>query len=273
MNHLLLVQKIKTSLRVDMSPVIPEYLSGKKLADIKKVKVQSGNKRLRLDSLFEISGNTDHDKIIIRRCSDKLDFIGHAMSRGIINVSGTAGNYLGKDMQGGKIVASGSAGLWTATGMKDGHIEIKKDVGDYLAATAPGNKYGIQGGCILIHGNAGARVGERMRRGIIAIQGNAGDYCGCRMHAGTIMVLGMSGKNVGFNMKRGSIILAKKPTTIPATFNDCGNFEFGFITLILKELSMISRHFKALQISNSIAQRIVGDLAVAGKGELLILDS
>ncbi len=271
MSGLILTLKAKPGMRVDMSPVVPSNVQGKKLADIKKIKLQRGNQKLALGSLFDISGSANTDVITIKKSSSMLDFIGHAMTVGNINVSGTAGDYLGKEMTGGKITVSGSVGQWAGSGMKNAHIEVKKDAGDHLGAVLPGNPHGMKGGIIHIHGNAGARVGERMRRGIIAIEGDAGDYCGCRMLAGTLLVLGKSGKNVGFGMKRGSIILSEQPASIPATFNDCGIFELGFVQLVFKELSSFSRRFKLLEKSKPAVQRIAGDLSVIGKGELLIL--
>lgn len=271
MSGLTLTLKTKPDMRIDMSPVIPENMQGKKLVDIKKIKLQSGNQKLTLGSLFEISGDTKAAAIDIKKGNEKLDFIGHTMSAGSITVSGTAGDYLGKDMTGGRITVSGCVGQWAGSGMKNAHIEIKKDAGDHLGGVFPGNQHGMKSGIIHVHGNAGSRVGERMRRGIIVIEGNTGDYCGCRMLAGTLLVLGKSGKNVGVGMKRGSIILAEQPATIPATFNDCGTFELGFIKLIFKELTAISRRFRFLEQTKPVVQRIAGDLSVIGKGELLIL--
>lgn len=271
MNHLTLTLKVKPDMRIDMSPVNPENLRGKKLTEVKKIKVQSGNERLKLDSLFKMSGNTNSDIIIIKKSNTKLDFIGHAMRMGIIKVSGSTGDYLGKDMSGGSIVVSGSVGQWTGSGMKNAHIEIKKDAGDYLGAVFSGKQHGMKGGIIHVHGNAGARVGERMRRGIIAIEGDVGEYCGCRMLAGTILVLGKADRNIGTSMKRGSIILAERPVAIPATFNNCGTFELSFLSLIFKELLTVSRRFKFLEDIEIQTTRIVGDLSVVGKGELLIL--
>lgn len=271
MNQLILTPKKKCLISVDMSPLIPENLQGKSLVDIKKINLQSGNRQIKVEHLFEISGSATSDTILMKRCYAKLDFIGHAMNRGLIKVSGNAGDYLGKNMTGGRINVSGNTGLWTGTGMKNAHIEIKGDAGDYLASKVPGNKYGMISGTIHVHGNTGDRIGECMRRGIIAIAGNAGDYCGCQMRAGTIIILGQTGKYVGYGMRRGSIILSHRPSIIPVAFNSCGMFELGFIRLIFNQLSVANRKFNILRKSKILVERIVGDLTVAGKGELLIL--
>lgn len=269
---LILTLKVKIKIPVDMSPVIPENITGKKLSEISRMKLEVGNRKLALDDLFTIKGSSDSEAITIRKCDTKLDFIGHNMNKGEIIVDGSAGDYLGKSMTGGEIIVSGSTGRWAGTGMKSARIEIKKDAGDYLGATLPGGQYGMQGGLIHIHGNAGARVGEYMRRGIIAIEGDTGGYCGYRMRAGTILILGQSYKNIGLGMKRGSIILLKKPAAVPKTFNSCGTHELGFVSILIRELSGLGRAFYRLQKSATTMERIVGDMAVAGKGELLILN-
>lgn len=270
MNHLVLTLKNQLLMPIDMSPVTPDHLTGKTLEKIKNIRVQSGNKKLRLDTVFDITGDSDPELISIKKSSEKLDYIGNMMSKGTIEIKGMSGDYLGKDMTGGKITVSGSTGLWAGTGMKNGHIKISKNAGDYLGAVLPGNKYGMQGGVIHVQGNTGMRVGECMRRGMMIIVGDTGDYCACRMYAGTILVLGQAGKNIGFGMRRGSVILTKKPKTIPATFNHCGNVELGFIKLILKEVATVSG-INILNQPQCISDRIIGDLATVGKGELLIL--
>lgn len=273
MNGLVLTLKQKLLIRVNMSPVIPDNLRHKKLADIKKIKVQHGNRKLDLGDLFDIDGDSQSNTITIKKCIDKLDFIGHAMTAGNIHVSGNVGDYLGKNMTGGKITVSGNAGQWAGTGMNNAHIEIRKNAGDYLGAAIPENQFNyMKGGLIHVYGNAGTRVGEYMRRGIIAIEGDVGDYCGCRMRAGTILVLGNSSRHTGYQMKRGSIILTKKPRINTLTFSDCGQFELGFINLLFKELSALSRRFNVLNKSRPVVQRIVGDISVAGKGELLLIN-
>ena len=270
MKQLVLTLKNPLPMPIDMSPITPDHLAGKTLQKIKKIRLQSGKNKLQLDTVFDIHGDSDAELITIQQSSEKLDYIGHMMGSGTIEINGASGDYLGKDMTSGKITVSGSTGLWAGTGMQNGYIKISKNAGDHLGSVLPGNKYGMQGGIIQVQGNVGTRVGECMRRGMIIIVGDVGDYCACRMYAGTILVLGQSGENIGFGMRRGSIILTKKPKTIPATFNHCGNIEFGFIRLVLKEATKISGEniFNKYQC---IASRMVGDLATTGKGELLIL--
>lgn len=270
MKQLVLTLKSELLMPVDMSPVTPDHLAEQTLEKIKNIHVQSGKKKLRLDTVFDIHGDSYPELITIKKSSAKLDYIGNMMSKGMIEIKGISGDYLGKNMTGGKITVAGSTGLWAGTGMQNGHIKISKNAGDYLGAMLPGSKYGMQGGIIYVQGNAGARAGECMRRGMMIIVGDIGDYCACRMYAGTVLVLGQAGKNIGFGMRRGSIILAKKPKTIPSTFNHCGNVELGFIRLVLKEAAAVS-NLSIFSKYQCIADRMIGDLATTGKGELLIL--
>ena len=71
-----------------------------------------------------------------------------------------------------------------------GRIEIAGNVGDAAGGAVPGDMRGVAGGLLLVAGNAGERLGDRMRRGQILVSGNAGDFCGTRMIAGTIAVAG-----------------------------------------------------------------------------------
>ena len=52
---------------------------------------------------------------------------------------------------------------------------------------------GMTGGTLIIHGNAGARLGDRMRRGLVLVGGDAGDFAASRLVAGTIGIAGRVG--------------------------------------------------------------------------------
>ncbi len=258
-------------MRLDMSPITPHDLHGKKHADIQKIALQSGNRTIALGDLFELRGRANSDVITIKRAHAKLDFIGHAMRTGTIRVNGSAGDYLGGDMQGGRIVVTGSIGAWGGAGMKDGHIEIKRHAGDSLGAARAGQPHGMAGGIIHVHGNAGDRLGDSLRRGIIVVGGDSGEYSGCRMLAGTIVVLGRAQAQIGFGMRRGTIIVVEKPQGLPVTFNCCGIFELGVTRLIFKYLHHLDPRFKKLANTPNRLEKSVGDLGVGGKGELLRL--
>jgi formylmethanofuran dehydrogenase subunit C len=126
---------------------------------------------------------------------------------------------------------------------------------------------GMRGGLIIVRGRAGDRAGDRMRRGIIVIEKDAGDYAGSRMIAGTLAVLGSTGRLPGYLMRRGSLFLAEPPSLSP-TFLPCGAFQFGFARVFADHLKPQSR--AAARLLRGSFERYAGDMAVLGKGEVLV---
>ena len=84
-----LTLKLKTDLaqRVDCSPLTPDKLTGKDVADIAAMELVSGRLTLPVEELFDISGDDVND-IRFENSSAKLDHIGHAMSQGRITIEG-----------------------------------------------------------------------------------------------------------------------------------------------------------------------------------------
>ena len=268
MNPLTLTLKEIPRQRVDLSPLTPETLAGMNFNKIITLELTSGNRKIRVADLFELSGE-DAGNLMIKNSCDKLDRIGQGMRRGSIQVRGNAGAYLGVGMRNGAIHVHGDTGVFAASGMKDGLICIRGDAGDFLAAAIPGDRHGMIGGTVMVAGNAGDRVGDHMRRGNVLIEGNAGDYCGSRMLAGTIAVLGKAGHFTGYGMKRGTLLFFGVPP-MPATFNDCGVHNFNYLPLLIKSWQSLDSKFAKLA-PRARARRYMGDLANSGKGEILVL--
>ncbi len=272
MTPIIFTLKIKPKFILDVAQLTPDNLAGLNKAKIKSLKLQYGQKKVALDTLFSVAGN-DSNNIQINRSCEKLISIGKNMSHGIINVNGDVGEVLGQYMQGGVITINGNAGAWVGNNMSGGRIDINGNAGDYVGAGRPGDACGMTDGMIRIAGSAGDRVGDRMRRGMIVIHGKTGDYCGSRMRAGTIIVLDKAGKNSGAGMRRGTIILAKKPSHIPATFKSGGNLEIQFLRLLFTQLSRMGNEFSIFRKFASEAHLFSGDLAYNGKGEIMILQA
>ena len=272
MTSLILDLKTRLDFTLDVSPITPDNLKEKTIDQIKRIKLNYGKQSIAVSEIFKLTGKNCSD-IVIKRSSEKLSYIGNGMSFGSIKVQGNVGDFVGQHMQGGVIKIEGNAGAWIGNSMTNGQIEIDGDVGDYLGAGLPGAPYGMSDGLILVSGNAGDRVGDRLRRGYIIICGKAGDYCGSRMVAGTIIVLDKAGKYPGFGMKRGTIIMAKKPRHIAATFKSCGNLKVQFLRLLFKQLSELGQQFSFFEKYGPEAHRFAGDLASNGKGEILILQT
>lgn len=259
--------KTQPSQRVDMTAITPDNLAGKTISEIAAITLPVGKDNLRIDSLFDISGD-DANEIVIEKSASRLDYIGNNMKTGRITVEGDVGSYFGYHMRKGELVLNGNAADFAASGMAGGLIQIHGNVGDYLASAIVGDKKGMKGGTVIITGNAGERVGDQMRRGIILIEGNVGSYCASRMLAGTIGVLGTVGEYVGYGMRRGTLLLTQKPK-MHATLQDCGTHTLPFLSLMFKSFQVLPSKFAT--INKNRVQRYAGDIANDGKGEILVL--
>ena len=268
MSALTLTLKDTPRQRVDLSPLTPDLLKEKTPPEISAIELSSGNRRLRVSELFSLSGD-DPSSLVIKNSCGKLDRIGQAMNTGSIMVHGDAGAYLGFAMKNGAVTVHGNVGAYAASGMKNGLLHIHGNTDDFLAAAIPGDRHGMVGGMVIVTGDAGDRVGDHMRRGNVLIEGNVGDYCGSRMLAGTIAVLGKTGSFTGYGMKRGTLLFSCIPA-MPATFNDCGVHDLNYLPLLIKSWQSLDSKFAKLAPRSRVRHHM-GDLANAGKGEILVL--
>lgn len=255
--------------RIDCSPLTADKLAQKSADDIAALTLVVGNQKVRLDDLFDISGD-DLAEIRFEKTTAKLDHIGHGMSTGTISVNGDAGAYLGQFMTGGEITVNGNTGIYTACEMKGGQIKVNGNAGDFVGAARIGYKNGMTGGTVIVSGNAGSRTGDHMRRGMILIEGNAGDYCGSRMVSGTIAVLGQVGSHLGYAMKRGTLLLNQAPQQgLSANFNDCGSHTLAFLPLLFASFKKLDSEFARVEPFSRV-QRYAGDICGIGMGEILV---
>ncbi len=266
MSALTFTLKAEPQQRVDCSPLTPDRLAGKSAAEIAAIELHSGNRRLRVDRLFDIGGQ-DAGRIVFNNGNEKLDFIGAHLQGGSITVHGDVGAYLGFQARQADITVVGNAGAYAASGLGGGMIRIDGNAGDFLAAAIPGERRGMKGGVVIVTGDAGDRAGDQMRRGIVLIEGNAGAYCASRMLAGTIGVLGSVGDYVGYGMRRGTLLLFHNPK-LHATLQDCGSHTLPFLSLMFKSFRGLPTRFA--EISQNRVRRHAGDLANDGKGEILV---
>lgn len=269
MSALTFTLKAAPAQRVDCSPLTPDLLADKSMAEITAIELVTGNTTVRVDTLFDISGDNSADITFINS-SEKLDFVGRNMTFGHITIEGNVGAYLGLFLEGGQIDVTGDTGIYTACEMKSGQIKINGNAGEFVGGARPGYKNGMTGGIVIVTGNTGARTGDHMRRGMILIEGNAGDYCAARMISGTIAVLGNVGAHLGYGMKRGTVLLTKAPEQgISANFNDCGSHTLAFLPLLFNSFTKLDSAFATTE-SFSRVQRYAGDLGGIGMGEILV---
>ena len=254
--------------QVDMSPLLPELLEGKTLAQIKTTKLPCGNKKIAVNDLFQVRGKAG-DSLEIHNSHRKLKNIGKGMSRGRIEIFGMAGDNVGMSMSSGELQCNGRVGNWLGASMSGGTITVKGNAGDFIGAGKAGQMQGMNGGMIIVAGNAGDRLGDRMRRGTIFVTKNTGDYCGSRMIAGTIVVLGAPGLHCGYAMKRGTIILTDYPDNLSPTFQSCGELDLGYLKLLIKQFAQMGQPLSKLNRYSSKAIRYAGDMANKGLGEII----
>ena len=258
--------RVSTPLPVDGRALAPERLAGKSANELAAIELLVGNRRLPLAELAEITPGV-REELVIEGAFAALDRLGHGMTGGLLQIYGDVGAYLGQGMTGGRIELFGSAGVYAAAGMRGGVIHITANAGDFLAAALPGDGAGMLDGTVLVGGDVGDRIGDRMRRGLIAVHGCLGDYAASRMIGGTILALRGCGADPGFAMRRGSLLLGAPPPNLLATFADNGTHELPWLRLLTRVLAAQQPAF-TLPILR--VQRWTGCASVGGKGELLV---
>ncbi len=261
-----------STLPIDAEAVAPDRLAGKSPAEIERIPIGHGTRRLPLAELFRVSGDASDGRLVLEGNLGAIHRLGAGMTGGEILVKGDIGRHLGAGMTGGTIRVDGNAGDWAGAEMKGGLIRIGGSAGDHLGAAYAGSKRGMTDGTILVTGSAGEGVGRSMRRGLLAIGGSCGDSAGTGMIAGTLFVFGASGAYPGAEMRRGTIALlgSGTPRLLP-TFRRTGEFRPLFLGLIGRELRRLDFPAAAdVPVCELTLYR--GDLLSLGKGEIWLRD-
>lgn len=269
MNPLVFTLRGTPDQRLDLSALIPQALAGKTMAEIARIELHTTRQRVTAGDVFRLRmGDSRH--IRIEGGSDRLDQIGQGMTDGEIVVEGDVGIQAGRLMAGGRLTIRGSAGPWAASGMKGGLVEIAGAAGDRIGGPLAGETVGMRGGIVIVRRDAGDRVGDRMRRGTIVVEGNAGGYAGSRMIAGTLLVRGRVGPLPGYLMRRGTIVLGEGAEKLSPTFVDCGVHDL--VATRLMAASLQTSNVRTASLLRRPLRRLAGDMAVLGKGEILLKD-
>ena len=258
--------KAKPDQRLDLSPLTPSRLKDLKPKEIEALAIGTTREKLTVGDAFKIKGN-DATALRFVGTDARCDKIGAVLDGGEIVVEGNAGAYLGAGMKGGKIEVKGSTGVLAGASMAGGSIAISGDAGERAAGINVGETMGMKRGVLTIGGNAGPLLGERMRRGLVIVGGDAGDYAGGRMIAGAILFKRGVGRYAGYGLRRGSLIFMEEPKDILPTFGDCGVMEFDYLRLLEHWLREAGKKVNL----GGRARRLMGDMSVLGKGEMLIL--
>ena len=205
-----------TSLRQFKFPITaecisPDFVAAKSLRDVELTQVWEGNRKVKLGSLFRITGETGRKPedctIKITGNVSAVRRVGYQMSGGSIQIDGEAGMYLGERMRGGTITANRNAGSWLGTQMHGGSIEVKGNAGDSIGGSVRGGTKGMRGGTITIGGDCGTETGAWMQNGTIRVKGRCDLYVGIHMKKGTIVVERDCLGRAGAQMTGGKIIV------------------------------------------------------------------
>ena len=266
-----LILRERPPLPVEVGALNPERLADLTRAELERLPLALGRRGVPLAELFKVEGAPGPRLVFAGDCA-RLDGIGRGLASGEILVEGDAGHEIGAGQSAGEIRIAGSVRDHAAMGMRGGVLNIGGDAGAFLGSAPPGERLGLRGGLITIAGSVGPRAGDRMRRGIILIAGDAGAACGARMVAGTIAVAGPLGPLPGLRMRRGTIIAAGAAEGVPDTFADTGWADLTIFKLLGRKLGTAAAWLGPL-LTDGPLRRLAGDLAVDGKGEILIARS
>jgi formylmethanofuran dehydrogenase subunit C len=256
--------RAKTSIPVEIEGIVPDRLHDKSLAEIERLAIYHGNRKLGLAELFSVSGDASDGRIDLEGELSGVHMIGHGLNRGQIHVHGNAGRHV----SGGRIKVDGNAGDFAGCDMHGGLIHVAGNAGHKIGAAYPGSKKGMTDGTILIGGDVGSEVGASMRRGTLVVGGSCDDALGFNMIAGSILVFGSGGARPGAGMRRGTIgLFGTAPTKLLPTFRAAGRFQPLFLRLLFREIAHLG-----FQVDQELlaAELLLshGDLVALGKGEV-----
>jgi formylmethanofuran dehydrogenase subunit C len=258
-------------LRLDLRALVPQALAGRSMAAVETLPLWQGRQALPLAEFFKVAHADDgaDEVLVFEGDLARCDRIGWQLAGGRIEVRGDAGDLLGTGMSGGEIVVSGHAGVLAGCEMAGGQLTVQGNVGDFAAAPLPGSMEGVKGGVLLVHGRAGARLADRMRRGLVLVHGGAGDFAASRLVAGTVAVGGALGAHPGFHMRRGTLLCAGGCAVEPSPSFVATRHDVGVIwQLLARSLVGFGGAFAGLPARR--VQRLAGDLATGGRGEILL---
>ena len=147
---------------------------------------------------------------------------------------------------------------------------MRGSAGRRLGGAYPGERAGMRGGEILVHGDAGDEAGAGLRRGLIAVAGRTGDAAGLSALAGTIVAFGALGTHPGAGMRRASIVAMTEPGLLPTYARAC-TYRPPFLRLCLRRLRELGLPVTDAQIEGRYT-RWSGDGLELRRGEILILE-
>jgi formylmethanofuran dehydrogenase subunit C len=186
---------------VDASELRPDRLAGLTRGEIERLELRHGNRPATVGDLFDVSGDGEEDVRVEGHA--RLTHVGAGMTGGRLTLSGSTGDRVGAD-GGGHPHPAAAVGGWCGAGMQGGELVVEGDAGDWAGAA-------MRGGRLVVRGSVGRRLGgeltgARMRGGEILVHGDAGDEVGAGVRRGLIAVAGRVGAGAGVRALAGTIV-------------------------------------------------------------------
>ena len=258
-------------MRINASTLTPEYCHSISEKQLAKKTLPSSRGEIVIGDLFKIEKDSSESLLISGDC-EQFDYIGAELHDNQIKVEGSVGDYAGATMRGGQLEITGNVGHYTACSMSGGTLIVDGDAGNSTGGASIGAVQGMCGGSVLISGNAGDRTANLMRRGLVVVCRNNGDYAAASMKAGNLVVLKKNGTHCAYGMQRGTVLLsdASDAEHLGDTFiSQPYNYNMDFLILLYKHIGTLSPALQNLP-RKKLIRRYIGDLAVSGKGEVLV---
>lgn len=259
-------------LAIDLDGLLPEAVRGLDLSAIARLRVRADGLPCEIGAVFVVTGDPAQEHLVCRGDFSRVHRIGAGMTRGRIDVIGSAGRHAGADMTGGILTIAGDAGDWLAAELAGGEVRVGGRGGDNTAAALPGSDHGVRGGIVVVSGAVGALAGARMRRGILAIGGDCGPAAGFELRAGTVLVAGAVGPQPGLGMRRGSLLALAPPPQVPPTFVRGCSWNPPFLPLLAARLAR-SGFRPRFPPADTPWRQWHGDGLAGGRGEILHPDT
>ena len=139
------------------------------------------------------------------------------------------------------------------------------NAGDHLGAPLAGELAGMNGGVLIVRGQAGAFAADRMRRGLIAVLSGCGDYAGSRMIAGTLVVARRRRRDA--RLSDAARLDPSRPRTGKPVAELCRMWHAGPRFAVLLDRHLIAERIIKRPLLGRGAEG--GDNAVLGMGEIL----
>lgn len=211
MNTVTLTVKKQPELYLECETLNPDAFTGKKAADIAKLKAYQGKEVSTLGDFFTIAGDAgataDDTKIVVNGDCTKMKYIGAKMTAGEMIVNSDCDMYTGSWMKGGKLTVNGDVHSFCGLALAGGEFIINGNAGNYLGAAYRGDWRGMSGGVIRVKGNAGSDVATFMTGGEMIIGGDVDIHLGTHMEGGKIILKGNANRRVGGQLVKGEIFV------------------------------------------------------------------